>query len=145
MHLRECFSFMRWSTFIWLGIKWENLVIWIVFLFKYSSALFVSTPKRINVKRWEPIKNGIKTQVRQLYEVLTSLEYKVWLDERELNAGSSPLTAELATAIKNSKVILSCIPTDYCKSYVYASDKKKEFKLSPFYSQLSCLMSFAFI
>jgi hypothetical protein len=75
---------------------------------------------------------GIKTQVRQLYEVLASLNYKVWLDERELNAGSSPLTAELATAIKNSKVVLSCITTDYCKSYncnlevEYASAKKKQ-------------------
>ncbi len=64
--------------------------------------------------------------------MLKSLDYKVWLDERELNAGSSPLTAELATAIKNSKVILSCITTDYCKLYVYASAKKKEFKLSSF-------------
>jgi len=75
---------------------------------------------------------GIKTQVRKLYEVLKSLNYKVWLDERELNAGSSPLTAELATAIKNSKVILSCITRDYCKSYncnlevEYASAKKKQ-------------------
>ena len=75
---------------------------------------------------------GIKKQVQQLYQVLTSLNYKVWLDERELNAGSSPLTAELATAIKNSKVILSCITTDYCKSYncnlevEYVSAKKKE-------------------
>jgi hypothetical protein len=75
---------------------------------------------------------GIKTQVRQLYEVLKSLEYKVWLDERELNAGSSPLTAELAMAIKNSKVILSCITRDYCKSFncnleiEYASAQKKQ-------------------
>ena len=75
---------------------------------------------------------GIKTQVRQLYEVLKNLTYKVWLDERELNAGNSPLTAELATAIKNSKVILSCITRDYCKSYncnlevEYASAKKKQ-------------------
>ena len=74
----------------------------------------------------------IKQQVKQLYQVLTSLNYKVWLDERELNAGSSPLTAELALAIKNSKVILSCITTDYCKSYncnlevEYASAKKKQ-------------------
>ena len=75
---------------------------------------------------------GIKTQVRQLYQVLTSLNYKVWLDERELNAGNSPLTAELAMAIKNSKVILSCITTDYCKSFncnlevEYVSAKKKQ-------------------
>jgi hypothetical protein len=75
---------------------------------------------------------GIKKQVQQLYEVLKSLNYKVWLDERELNAGTSPLTAELAIAIKDSKVILSCITKDYCKSYncnlevEYASAKKKQ-------------------
>ena len=75
---------------------------------------------------------GIKAQVQKLFQVLTSLNYKVWLDERELNAGSNPLTAELARAIKNSKVILSCITTDYCKSYncnlevEYASAKKKQ-------------------
>ena len=75
---------------------------------------------------------GIKTQARQLYDILTSLDYKVWLDERELNAGSNPLTAELATAIRDSKVILSCITTDYCKSFncnlevEYASAKKKQ-------------------
>ena len=75
---------------------------------------------------------GIKTQVRQLYEVLRSLNYKVWLDERELNAGSCPLTSELALAIKNSKVFLCCITRDYCQSYncnleiEYASAKKKQ-------------------
>ena len=75
---------------------------------------------------------GIKTQVRQLYEVLKSLNYKVWLDERELNAGSNAHSAELATAITNSKVILSCITRDYCKSLncnlevEYASAKKKQ-------------------
>ena len=74
----------------------------------------------------------IKEQAKQLYAVLKSLNYKVWMDEAELNAGSSPLTAELALAIKNSKVILSCITRDYCKSYncnlevEYASAKKKQ-------------------
>ena len=34
-------SFIRWSTFIWLGIKWENLVIWIVF-FSNTQAHFSS-------------------------------------------------------------------------------------------------------
>ena len=48
---------------------------------------------------------GIKSQGQQLYRVLTSLNYKVWMDERELNAGSSPLTAELT--LKNSKVFLN--------------------------------------
>jgi hypothetical protein len=75
---------------------------------------------------------GIKAQVQKLYEVLTSLNYNVWLDESELNAGSSPLTAELATAIRDSKVFLSCITRDYCKSYncnlevEYASNTKKQ-------------------
>jgi hypothetical protein len=75
---------------------------------------------------------AIKVQVLKLYAILTSLNYKVWLDERELNAGSSPLTAELAMAIRDSKVILSCITKDYCKSYncnlelEYASAKKKQ-------------------
>jgi len=74
----------------------------------------------------------IKDQVKKLYQVLTSLNYKVWMDQTDLNAGSSPLTVELALAIKNSKVILSCLTKDYCKSYncnsevEYASAKKKQ-------------------
>ena len=74
----------------------------------------------------------IKDQVQKLYQVLTSLNYKVWMDQTDLNAGSSPLTAELALAIKNSKLILSCLTKDYCKSYncnlevEYASAKKKQ-------------------
>jgi hypothetical protein len=76
--------------------------------------------------------SGNKKHVKQLYEVLKSLSYKVWMDEAELNVVNSPLTAESATAIKNSKVILSCITTDYCKSFncnlelEYASAKKKQ-------------------
>ena len=76
---------------------------------------------------------SIKNSVQKLYDILTSsLNYKVWLDEKELNAGNSPLTAELASAIKRSKVFISCITTDYCKSYncnleiEYASAKKAE-------------------
>ncbi len=61
--------------------------------------------------------SDIKKQVKQLDEVLKSLNYKVWLDERELSADSSPLTAELAMAIRDSKVILSCITKDYCASF----------------------------
>ena len=74
----------------------------------------------------------IKAQVQKLYDILTSLNYRVWLDERELNAGSSPLTTELALAIRDSKVIISCITTDYCRSFncnlevEYASAKKKQ-------------------
>ena len=75
---------------------------------------------------------AIKAQVQKLYAILTSLNYKVCMDERELNAGNNGLTAELAMAIKNSKVILSCITKEYCKSYncnlevEYASAKKKQ-------------------
>ena len=76
--------------------------------------------------------SGIKKQVQKLDETLKSLNYKVWLDQRELNAGSSPLTAELALAIRDSKVILSCITKDYCRSFncnleiEYATAKKKQ-------------------
>ena len=76
---------------------------------------------------------NIKDQVRQLYDILTNeFKYKVWLDEKKLNAGNRPLTAELADAIKNSKVIICCITKDYCKSYncnlelEFASNGKKE-------------------
>jgi hypothetical protein len=54
------------------------------------------------------------------------------MNENDLNAGSSPPTAELATAIKNSNVFLSCITTDYCRSFncnreiEYATAKKKQ-------------------
>ena len=74
----------------------------------------------------------IKKQAKQLYDVLTSLNYKVWMDQTDLSAGSSPLTAELVTAIKNSKVFLSCITKDYCRSFncnreiEYASNTKKQ-------------------
>ena len=73
-----------------------------------------------------------KKQVKQLCDTLKSLNYKVWMDKAELSAGNGPLTSELATAIKNSKVILSCITTDYCRSFncnlelEYASAKKKQ-------------------
>jgi hypothetical protein len=74
---------------------------------------------------------GVKKQVKSLFDILTSLKYQVWLDEKDLNGGNSALTAELAKGIKQSKVFLSCITTDYCKSYncnlevEYASAKKK--------------------
>ena len=55
---------------------------------------------------------GINKQVQKLNQVLTSLNYKVWLDERGSNTSSSPLTAELALAIRDSKLILSCITKD---------------------------------
>ena len=90
---------------------------------------------RYNVKMFDVFisyNHKIKDQTKQLYDELKSLNYKVWMDEAELSAGSNALTSELATAIKNSKVILSCITTDYCRSFncnlevEYASAKKKQ-------------------
>ena len=74
---------------------------------------------------------GTKKEVRNLCDILEKQNYKVWLDERELYGGNRPVTAELASAIKNSKVFLCCITYDYCKSYncnlevEYAFRKKK--------------------
>jgi hypothetical protein len=73
----------------------------------------------------------IKKHVQKLNDILKSQNYKVWLDEKDLNASNNPLTAELALAIKNSKVFLCCVTRDYCQSYncnleiEYASAKKK--------------------
>ena len=73
----------------------------------------------------------IKTQVKELYEILTKqLKFKVWLDDEQLNAGY-PLFSELAKAIDDSKVFICCLTTDYCKSkncnreFKYADDSNK--------------------
>jgi hypothetical protein len=60
---------------------------------------------------------NVKKQVKLLHEILENLNYKVWRDEKELNAGNNSLTAELANAIETSKIFLSCVTKDYCKSY----------------------------
>jgi hypothetical protein len=39
------------------------------------------------------------------------------MDDKELYAGSNALTSELAKGIKKSKLFLSCVTKDYCKSY----------------------------
>ena len=86
---------------------------------KYMKSIFISYHR------------GTRKEVRKLCDLLESQSHDVWLDEKELNAGNQPLTAELAMAIKNSKVFLCCITKDYCKSYncnlefEYASAKKK--------------------
>ena len=74
---------------------------------------------------------GIKKQVRELYEILTENNYKVWMDERDLQNSNSPLTAQLGTNIINSSIFLCCITEDYCKSFncnleiEYANTKDK--------------------
>ena len=60
---------------------------------------------------------AIKDQIKILYDILKSLNYQVWLDDRELSTYNNPLTAQLANGIKKSKIFLSCITKDYCKSY----------------------------
>ena len=74
---------------------------------------------------------GIKADVRKVCDILEAQNYKVWQDDRELNGGNRPLTAELASGIKSSKIFLCFITKDYCKSYncnlevEYANAKKK--------------------
>ena len=61
---------------------------------------------------------SIKEQVKELYKILTdNFKYKVWLDDNQLNASNSSLSGSLAEAINNSKVFISCITINYCKSY----------------------------
>lgn len=75
---------------------------------------------------------AIKDQVRKLYKILTDLNYKVWLDDRQLETTNNPLTTQLAQGIKKSKVFLSCVTNDYCKSnncnlkFEYAHAKAKQ-------------------
>ena len=47
---------------------------------------------------------NVKKQVKLLHEILENLNYKVWRDEIGLNAVNNSLTAELANAIKTSKI-----------------------------------------
>jgi len=74
---------------------------------------------------------GIKKQVRELYQILTENNYKVWMDERDLQNSNSPLTAQLGTNIIKSSIFLCCITEDYCKSFncnleiEYANSKDK--------------------
>ena len=58
----------------------------------------------------------IKEQVKLLHEKLEKEGFKVWRDDRELHAGNSALTVELAKSIKKSKAVICCITKDYCKS-----------------------------
>jgi isocitrate dehydrogenase len=59
---------------------------------------------------------NIKDQVKKLYENLKSLGYNVWLDDKNLETSNNALTVQLASAIKNSKLFICCVTTDYCKS-----------------------------
>jgi hypothetical protein len=74
---------------------------------------------------------NVQEQVKELYEILTNLNYKVWLDIKQINGGYR-LSSELAQGIKNAKIVVSCITRDYCKSYncnleiENASSRKKQ-------------------
>ncbi len=59
---------------------------------------------------------GVQEQVIKLYEILTNLNYKVWIDIKQLQGGNK-ISSELAQGIKNAKIVISCITRDYCKSY----------------------------
>lgn len=72
-----------------------------------------------------------KKQVKELYKILTENNYKVWMDERDLETSNIPLTAQLGTSIIKSSIFLCCITKDYCKSFncnleiEYANSKGK--------------------
>ena len=60
---------------------------------------------------------SLKDKVKKLCDHLNDLNYKVWRDDRELSTCNKSLTAQLANGIKRSKIFLSFITSDYCKSY----------------------------
>jgi hypothetical protein len=51
---------------------------------------------------------GVQEQVIKLYEILTNLNYKVWIDIKQLQGGNK-ISSELAQGIKNAKIVISCI------------------------------------
>ncbi len=78
---------------------------------------------------------SIKEKVKELYQELINLNYKVWLDDNELNdnnLNNNNNNNETANGIKNSKIFISCITNDYCKcnscnlEIEYALAKKKQ-------------------
>jgi hypothetical protein len=79
---------------------------------------------------------SIKEKVKELYQELINLNYKVWLDDNELNDNNlnnnNNNNNETANGIKNSKIFISCITNDYCKcnscnlEIEYALAKKKQ-------------------
>jgi hypothetical protein len=54
---------------------------------------------------------SIKEKVKELYQELINLNYKVWLDDNELNDNNLN-NNETANGIKNSKIFISCITND---------------------------------
>ncbi|CAF0911769.1 unnamed protein product [Brachionus calyciflorus] len=72
-----------------------------------------------------------KDKVKKLHEKLKNEGLKVWRDDTEMEHNNSPLTEQLAQAIKKSKIFLSCITQKYSESknckleFQYANDINK--------------------
>jgi hypothetical protein len=59
---------------------------------------------------------GICSQIKQLETNLTQLGLKVFREQKEESL-DYPLTSQLADAIKDSNLIVSCLTLPYCKSH----------------------------
>ncbi|RNA25340.1 serine threonine kinase [Brachionus plicatilis] len=74
---------------------------------------------------------GIKDKVVKLHENLKNKNLRVWRDDTEIKNNNSPLTEQLAFAIKRSKIILCCMTKKYSDSkncrleFQYANDINK--------------------
>lgn len=58
----------------------------------------------------------IKKQVEMLDNELMSMGLKTWRDDSDLFMSNVPLSAQLSTAIDESKIFVCFITTGYCKS-----------------------------
>ncbi|RNA25793.1 sulfur controller-2 [Brachionus plicatilis] len=74
---------------------------------------------------------GIKDKVVKVHENLKNKNLRVWRDDTEIKNNNSPLTEQLAFAIKRSKIILCCMTKKYSDSkncrleFQYANDINK--------------------
>ena len=59
---------------------------------------------------------NIKSEVKQLYDILIENNYSVWMDDKDLEASNKPLTTQLGKNILGAKIFICCITEDYCKS-----------------------------
>lgn len=59
---------------------------------------------------------AVNNKIKQLETQLTQLGLKVFKEQKEENL-DYPLTSQLADAIQNSNLIVSCLTVPYCRSH----------------------------
>lgn len=88
---------------------------------EYKSDIFISY-------NWD-----IKSDVKNLYSILTKNGYSVWMDEKSMLTGHN-LTNEIAEAIRKSRMVACCLTVKYSASEMcqreinFASDCKRKQK-----------------